>query len=205
MSFAPAPRSVAQASGCSLAPLPPPPPPLPHDSVELYDDESAQRSCHFQLYKELNRVCRQYAHAEAPPAELLQEWGLFQPFAFHLDAAIRALPKATVVLYRGGGYAIDAEGYELGRTGSWGGCLSASSDRLQAVAFVSKEDALKAAKGCYFIILSDEARPMYHVSAFPEEMEHLHPLGQVARARHPVAYRLCLGNCLVLRVLVVWS
>ena len=66
--------------------------------------------------------------------------------------------------------------YQAGTCGSWGGCTSASSDRTQAAQFVSRDQALQATKGCYFMILSDQARPMYPFSAFPEEMEHLHPL-----------------------------
>ena len=147
-------------------------------SVELYEDKENKMACKHQIYKEFNTVCREYAHVDTPSDSLLEAWEFFKPFAFHLNAAIKALPTVCTVLYRGGGYFIDTAAYPLGYSGSWGGCISASSDRHQAVNFVSSNDALKATKGCYFIILSDEARPMYNLSAFPEEMEHLHPLDQ---------------------------
>ena len=35
---------------------------------------------------------------------------------------------------------------------------------------------LQATVGSYFVILSDEARPVYYISRFPEEMEYLHTL-----------------------------
>ena len=149
-------------------------------STELYKDENAspKQSYEVQIYKEFNRVCREYAHAETPSPGLLEEWALFQPFAFHLNAAIQALPRVCTVLFRGGGYRIDSSAYPLGARGSWGGCISASGDRLQAGRFVDQDTYLKAKSGCYFLILSDEARPMYHLSEFPEELEHLHPLWQ---------------------------
>ena len=105
------------------------------------------------------------------------EWERFKPFASHLNAAIEALPRVSTALYRGGTHEIQATTYPLGALGSWGGCVSASSDRRQALSFVDAAGALQARQGCYFLIISDEARPMYHLSAFPEEMEHLHPLG----------------------------
>jgi len=160
--------------------------PLPDDqtlalllySAELYVDEASvpPQPAPFQLYSELNRICREYAHADSPDADLKADWELFRPFAAHLQAAISALPKVQTTLYRGASYAIDAEVFRSGVRGSWGGLVSASSDRRQAVSFVSREAGLQSSDGSYFIITADAARPIYHLSEFPAEMEYLHPL-----------------------------
>eukprot|EP00669_Euglena_mutabilis_P014036 TRINITY_DN905_c0_g1_i2.p1 TRINITY_DN905_c0_g1~~TRINITY_DN905_c0_g1_i2.p1 ORF type:complete len:797 (+),score=89.75 TRINITY_DN905_c0_g1_i2:274-2664(+) len=160
--------------------------PLPDDqtlalllySAELYADEASvpPQSAPFQLYSELNRICREYAHADSPDANLKADWELFRPFAAHLQAAISALPQVQTTLYRGASYAIDAEVFRCGVRGSWGGLVSASSDRRQAVSFVSREAGLQSSDGSYFIITADAARPIYHLSEFPAEMEYLHPL-----------------------------
>ena len=148
-------------------------------SVELYEEDGTT-PCKYQLYSEFNRVCREMGHAETPSPELLQDWELFRPFYFFLNAAIRALPKVAAVLFRGSSRGQDPTAYPLGGVGAWGGAVSATSDRRQAVAFVDivEKSGLKAKAGSFFMLLSDEARPMYHISAFPEEMEHLHPLDE---------------------------
>ena len=149
-------------------------------SYELYEDYQSpdpQQSRPFQLYKEFNALCRTYGHCEAPGAELEAEWGLFLPFAVHPDHAIAALPSVAAVLYRGMSRGSEAHGYPLGTRGAWGGCLSCSSDRQQGIQFVNKDRQLQSQEGSFFMILSDHARPIVHVSQFPEEMEHLHPLG----------------------------
>ena len=145
-------------------------------TAELYLDGGGGRSAPYQIYGEFNRICRGYGQALAPPADLLQDWELFKPLAWHLDAAIRQLPSVPMVLYRGGGYAVEDGDYRIGARGSWGGVLSASSDRRQAAMFVAKEGMARAVSGCYWMILSDQARPMYQLSEFAEEMEYVHPL-----------------------------
>jgi len=143
-------------------------------SAELYD--VAGKPCRFQLYSELNRICREYGHADDIGAELRADWELFKPFAAHLQAAVLALPPVPMMLYRGAGYSINADAFPCNIRGSWGGFVSASSDRRQAVGFLNRDTGLHATKGSYFLILSDQARPLYHLSEFPEEMEYLHPL-----------------------------
>ena len=159
-------------------------PALPKDGVlailtytlNLYEDEANEVPSQFQIYGEFNAICREYSHAAHRTEDMEREWELFYPLGYHLDRAIRQLPSVSMVLYRGGSYNINTQEYMVGAKGSWGGCISASSDRLQAATFVSKESQLRAAMGCYYMILSDCARPIYHYSEFPEEMEHLHPL-----------------------------
>jgi len=80
------------------------------------------------------------------------------------------------MLYRGAGYSISDDAFPCNIRGSWGGFVSASSDRRQAVGFLNRDTGLHATKGSYFLILSDQARPLYHLSEFPGEMEYLHPL-----------------------------
>ena len=149
-------------------------------SVELYQPlgpgETTPQPCEHQIYGEFNAVCRRYFHDDAPPEAVRRDWELFKPLAYHLDAAVRALPPVQAVLYRGANFAIDTALFPIGARGAWGGCMSASGDRLQAIGFVT--DALKATRGCYFVVLTVEGRPMYHLSAFPEEVEYLHPLDQ---------------------------
>ena len=159
----------------------PPPPDLPEQhwlalllySAELYDAD--RRPARHQIYAEFNRVCRAYGACAAPGPDLEADWALFRPFAHHLDAVIQRLPAVPMVLFRGGPRALDTATYASGAQGAWGGCLSASSDRLQAASFAGPE-GLQAPSGCYFMILSDAARLVYPYSAFTEEMEHLHPL-----------------------------
>ena len=110
---------------------------------------------------------------------MLQDWGLFRPFALHFDRALQRLPRVSTVLYRGLTRCMDPNEYRMGATGSFGGVTSASIDRRQAAAFLSKADELKAAQGSFLMILSDVACPIYHLSLFPEELEHLHPLDLV--------------------------
>ena len=146
-------------------------------SAELYEEDGTT-SCEYQIYGEFNRICREMAHAKRPFVDALRlDWELFRPFVALLRAAIEALPKVSAILYRGAGFNISSATYPIGARGSWGGAISASSDRRQAVGFVGKE-GLKASKGCYFVLLCDEARPIYHLSLFPEELEHLQPLDQ---------------------------
>ena len=73
---------------------------------------------------------------------------------------------------------MEAYEYPPGLTGAWAGVISASSDREQAVHFIDMggKTGLHATVGSYFVILSDEARPVYYISQFPEEMEYLHTL-----------------------------
>ena len=144
-------------------------------SVELYDADGGPAPS--QIHREFNLVCRRYGFCDTPDAELQREWGLFRTFAFHLDAAIRSLPSAPRVLYRGMTHSVSSHHYPVRTRGALGGCISASSDHAQAAGFVIKESALeKAPGGSFFMILSDEARPMFHLSQFPEELEHMHPL-----------------------------
>ena len=148
-------------------------------SFELHEDfanANPTKSCPFQIYKEFNRMCRQYGQCAGPSPALAAEWALFLPFTLHLDRAIRALPRVPTVLYRGVQRGTETHRFPVGATGSFGGCLSASSDRHRGAAFVSKDSQLHADNGSFFMILSDQARPMYHLSVFPEEMEHVHPL-----------------------------
>ena len=86
-------------------------------STELYEDDARTQSARYQIYGEFNRICREYGQAQRPSGDVLSDWALFYPFAFHLDAAIRQLPAIPMVLYRGGGFHIDAH-----RCGG-GGCL----------------------------------------------------------------------------------
>ena len=150
-------------------------------SLELYtqdpdsEDPTKKRPCQYQIYGEFNRFCRCWAHAEEEEP-LRAEWELFKPLFYHLNTAIHALPAVNAVLYRGGGYGVEAHDYPLGEKGAWGGAISASGDRNQAVSFVSKEGLESVSQGSYFVLLSNEARPMFHISDFPEEMEYLHPL-----------------------------
>jgi len=146
-------------------------------SAELYDQVTEQ-PCPNQLYRELNRVCRECGHIESVSADLQADWELFSPFAAHLQAAVHALPPVPMVLYRGAGYSIDSNDYPCNTRGSWGGFVSASSDRWQAVGFVSRDTGLQSVSGSYFLIITDQARPIYQLSEFPEEMEYLHPLGE---------------------------
>ena len=163
-------------------------------SYELYEDfdsKSPKESCPFQLYKEANRVCRQCGHCKSIEGELKKEWVLFQPFLMHVDAAVRVLPPVESIVFRGMSRGSETHHYPMGSQGSWGGFLSASSDRLQGATFVSKEDQLQADDGSFFMILSDQARPMYHLSRFPEEMEHLQPLDLVLEACNVLPSSIC--------------
>ena len=136
-------------------------------SYELYEDyasDEPETSCPYQLYSELNRVCRECGHSDAIEGECKREWTLFKPFLVHLDAAIRVLQPVECVLFRGMSRNSKTYHYPIGTQGAWGGCLSCSSERMQGALFVSKENQLHATDGSFFMILSDQARPMYHLS-----------------------------------------
>ena len=173
-------------------------------SFELYEDFASERpevSCEFQIYREFNTMCRTYGHCRLIDEGIQREWELFLPFTARLDAAIRALPPIEAVLFRGMGYGTATHQYSVGSRGSWGGCLSASSDRLQAATFVSKDSQLHAKDGSFFMVLSDQARPIFHLSRFPEEMEHLHPLDLVLEVCHVLPASVCQMLSLKINIL----
>eukprot|EP00668_Euglena_longa_P013902 GGOE01017853.1.p1 GENE.GGOE01017853.1~~GGOE01017853.1.p1 ORF type:complete len:1536 (-),score=439.18 GGOE01017853.1:188-4795(-) len=135
-----------------------------------------------QIFEEFNHFCRTFAHLKETDRDwptLEGQWHrLWQPLANHLTQTLQKLPRVSGVFYRGGGFFVDPKYYQVGRRGSWGGFVSASSDRVEALYFVSKDKQMRATKGAYFIIVSDEAHALFHLSAFPNELEHLHPLAQ---------------------------
>ena len=127
-------------------------------SFVFFEDEARTQRAPHQIYKEFNAVCRAYAHADPPPAGLRAEWELFKPLAFHLNAAIKALPCVSAVLFRGGGYAIDTAAYPVGHCGSWGGCISASADRHQVSLLLlppPRPAAVAAAAAAHLRIVSE--------------------------------------------------
>eukprot|EP00667_Euglena_gracilis_P000271 EG_transcript_271 len=135
-----------------------------------------------QIFEEFNHFCRTFAHlsdADCDWPGLAEQWQrLWRPLASHLTQTLRRLPRASGVFYRGGAFFVDPRYYRVGERGSWGGYVSASSDRVEALYFVSKDKQIRATKGSYFIIVSDEAHALFHLSAFPNELEHLHDLSQ---------------------------
>ena len=147
-------------------------------TVELEEDHPEH-----QLYQELNRICRDLGQPADPAAEVLSDWQLFAPFAWHVNAAVQSLQTVPAVLYRGAKFDIERADYVGGRQGTWGGITSASSDRRQAARFIDKTVQLMATGGCYFMLLTCEARPIFHLSEFPEELEYLHPLEAELKGR----------------------
>eukprot|EP00667_Euglena_gracilis_P000249 EG_transcript_249 len=148
-------------------------------SAELFEDyenPTPRVHCTHQLYSTFNAICRLYGQCLEATEEIRGEWELFRHFAHHFDLAIRALPTVRAVLYRGMGFKGETHDYPLGKRGAWGGCTSASSAPREAARFISRTRGEVAASGSFFMILSDEARCISHLSMYPEEEEHLHPL-----------------------------
>eukprot|EP00667_Euglena_gracilis_P000167 EG_transcript_167 len=143
---------------------------------ELYDDGPMRRSWRHQIYAAFNAVYRRHARTQRPPPKTLAEWTLFEPLAYYLNLAIRALPPTSAVLYCAMSPKEEECQFVPGLRGGGGGFFraSASPDHAGLLGGVSRDDP--PPPGSRFALLSDKARCVTHLSPFPAEQLHLHPL-----------------------------